>query len=73
MTRLEAPLSYLAHAAHHANEAARLALVSPTVLVVGMRLRDVGEAVGVDLAKMEGAKRFRTLWRAVAQASFVPP
>ena len=64
---LRPPLSYLALATHHADQAATLGLVSPVVLQVGFYLRDVGDVVGVDVAKMDGAKQYKVLWRIIAR------
>ncbi|KAI0794733.1 hypothetical protein C8Q74DRAFT_592247 [Fomes fomentarius] len=61
------PLSSLALAAHHANESVKHGLVSPAVLLIGFKLRDLGEVLGVDVDRMNRAKRFRPLWRAISQ------
>ena len=61
------PLSSLALAAHHANESVKRGLVSPIVLVVGFKMRDLGEALGVNLDQMSRAKKFRPLWRVISR------
>ena len=52
---------------HNANEAVKLGLVSPAVLLIGMKLREVGEGLGVNLDQMSRAKKFRPLWRAISR------
>ena len=37
------------------------------VLVVGFYLRDVGDVVGIDVARMVGAKQYKVLWRVIAR------
>ena len=64
---LRPPLSYLAVATHHADQAATLGLVAPVVLQVGFYLRDVGDVVGIDVAKMDGAKQYKVRWRVVVR------
>lgn len=61
-------LSSLALAAHYENESVKHGLVSPAVLLIGCKLRDLGEVLGVDVDRiMNRAKRFRPLWRAISQ------
>ncbi|KAI0737071.1 hypothetical protein C8Q80DRAFT_1222909 [Daedaleopsis nitida] len=43
-------------------------LVSPAVLLVGFKLHDIGQALGVDIdSQMARAKNFRFLWRAISR------
>ncbi|KAI0640698.1 hypothetical protein C8Q79DRAFT_1004094 [Trametes meyenii] len=57
------------HAAYHANESAKLRLISPVVLRVGFMLRDIGTQLGIDLSPLgQGrSRKFRPLWRAVSR------
>lgn len=58
-------LAYLILAVQHANESARLGLVSPIVLKVGLTARETGAKLGVDMAQMGRSRYMRYLWRAV--------
>ncbi|EIW59919.1 uncharacterized protein TRAVEDRAFT_47217 [Trametes versicolor FP-101664 SS1] len=58
-------LAYLILAVQHANESARLGLVSPIVLKVGLTARETGANLGVDMAQMGRSRYMRHLWRAV--------
>ncbi|KAH9925754.1 uncharacterized protein B0H18DRAFT_1008070 [Fomitopsis serialis] len=62
------PLAYFALAAHHANESVKLGLVSPATLLVGAKIREIGEVLGADVEQtVKHGKRFRPLWRATAR------
>ncbi|KAI0701120.1 hypothetical protein C8T65DRAFT_579793 [Cerioporus squamosus] len=64
----QSPLEYFMLAADHANESVKLGLVSPVVLLVGMKIREFGEIFRVDVEQtVQRAKRFRPLWRAVSR------
>ena len=69
----EAGFGYSAHtslkfALHHASESARLGLLSPIALRVGLIARDVGEGLDVDFGQLvHCAKNYRPLWRAVGE------
>ena len=68
---VEAGFGYPAHtslkfALHHASESARLGLVSPIALRVGLIAREVGEGLDVAFSQLvHRAKNYRPLWRAV--------
>lgn len=56
------------HAVQHASESARLGLVSPCVLLIGIELRDIATSFDADVAQLvQRGKVFRPLWRAVAR------
>ncbi len=61
------PLISLELAAHHANESIKLGVVSPASLVVGCKMREVAETLGVDVTQLRGARRLRALWAVVEQ------
>lgn len=62
------PLEYFLLAAHHANESIKLGLDSPIVLSVGMKIRQIGEVLGVDVQlTVTRGKLFRPLWCAVSR------
>ncbi|KAH9925753.1 uncharacterized protein B0H18DRAFT_1119257 [Fomitopsis serialis] len=64
----QSPLAYFVLAAHHANESAKRGLISPAVLLVGFRVRNIGDALGADVEQtVKRGKRFRPLWRATAR------
>ncbi|KAH9925752.1 uncharacterized protein B0H18DRAFT_365820 [Fomitopsis serialis] len=56
------PLAYFMLAAQHADDSVNLGLVSPVVLVIGFKLHDIAETLGVDVQK-----RYGSLWRAAAR------
>ncbi|OJT13671.1 hypothetical protein TRAPUB_9770 [Trametes pubescens] len=58
-------LAYLILAVTHANESAKLGLVSPIVLKIGLTARETGAKIGVDMARMGRSRYIRYLWRAV--------
>ncbi|KAL1938228.1 hypothetical protein VTO73DRAFT_11872 [Trametes versicolor] len=55
------------NALEHANESAKLGLVSPAVLTAGFLLRDFGDAAGIDLSQMTRSRRFGPLWQTVTR------
>lgn len=64
----QSALSYFLLAAHHANESVKLGLVSPTVLLIGLKAREIGEVLGADIEQtLVRAKRFQPLWQAISR------
>jgi len=62
------PLAYFTLAAYHANESVKLGLVSPATLLVGAKIREIGEVLGADVEQTgKRGKRFRPLWRAATR------
>lgn len=55
------------NALEHANESAKLGLVSPAVLTTGFLLRDFGDAAGIDMSQMTRSRRFGPLWKTVTR------
>ncbi|KAH9847272.1 hypothetical protein C2E23DRAFT_863507 [Lenzites betulinus] len=55
------------NALQHANESAKLGLVSPAVLTAGFLLRDFGKAAGIDLLQMTRSALFGPLWKTVTR------
>ncbi|RPD57260.1 hypothetical protein L226DRAFT_510963 [Lentinus tigrinus ALCF2SS1-7] len=64
----QSPFAYFMLAADHANESVKRGLVSPVVLLVGLKIREIGEVLGADFQEtVKRAKRFRPLWRVVSR------